>query len=108
MTRSSFPFLTVLRHLDQLHIVGLCSYHAYNRCDAHGANVKKAARAEQLGGAGPTTPAEFAHMVSNLPAAEFKGITVCPLSALLHDRAYLVCDVKLRILESGTRRTTPI
>ena len=49
----------------KLHIVGLCSYHAYNRCDAHGANIKKAARAEQLRGAGPTTPAEFAHLVSN-------------------------------------------
>lgn len=61
----------------KLHIVGLCSYHAYNRCDGHGAYIKKSARAEQLRGAGPTTPAEFALMVKNLPAAEARGITVC-------------------------------
>ena len=60
----------------KIHVVGLCSYHAYNRCDGHGANIKKAARAEQLRGAGPTTPEEFAHMVNNMPAAEAKGIRV--------------------------------
>ena len=63
----------------KLIIVGLCSYHAYNRCDGHGAYIKKAARAEQLRGAGPTTPAEFALMVQNLPSAEARGITVCLL-----------------------------
>jgi hypothetical protein len=60
----------------KIHVVGLCSYHAYNRCDGHGATIKKACRAEQLRGAGPTTPADFAHMVNNLPAAELKGIRV--------------------------------
>ena len=60
----------------KIHVVGLCSYHAYNRCDAHGANIKKAVRAEQLRGAGPKSPAEIAHMVNNLPAAEAKGIRV--------------------------------
>ena len=60
----------------KIHVVGLCSYHAYNRCDAHGANIKKAVRAEQLRGAGPKSPAEIAHVVNNLPAAEAKGIRV--------------------------------
>ena len=59
-----------------LHIVGLCSYHAYNRCDAHGANIKQACRAAQLRGAGPTTPADFALMVNNMPAAADRGISV--------------------------------
>ena len=60
----------------KLHVVGLCSYHAYNRCDAHGANIKQACRAEQLRGAGPTTPAEFVTMVKNMPAAAERGISV--------------------------------
>ena len=61
----------------KIHICGLCSYHAYNRCDAHGANIKRAARAEPLKSAGPTTSTEFAHMVNSMMAAEKRGITVC-------------------------------
>ena len=60
----------------KIHVVDLCSYHAYNRCDGHGALVKKACRAEQLRGAGPTTPAMFVNMVNDMPAAELNGIRV--------------------------------
>jgi hypothetical protein len=85
----------------KIHVVGLCSYHAYNRCDGHGANVKKACRAEQLRGAGPTTPAMFANMVNNMPAAEAKGIRV-------GSQLWSTCTLLISILSGGGfRRLEP-
>ena len=90
----------------KIHVVGLCSYHAYNRCDAHGANIKKAVRAEQLRGAGPKSPAEIAHMTNNMPAAEAKGIRV---RASLVTRTFLIFVLfRRKILVTGTRTITPI
>ena len=57
-----------------IEVCGLCSYHAYNRCDAHGAVVKRYTRQEQLRGAGPISAADFTNMVNNLPAAANRGI----------------------------------
>ena len=87
-----------------LRIVGLCSYHAYNRCDGHGAYIKKAARAEQLRGAGPTSTSDFALMTRNLPAAEARGITVCSLLDVIMIKSRFG---RRRISESGSRRITP-
>ena len=65
------------KHKIKVEIVGLCSYHAYNRCDTHGAMIKKAAYMASTKGGGPVTSAEFRALVKNIPAAEQRGITVC-------------------------------
>ena len=71
----------------KVEIVGLCSYHAYNRCDTHGAMIKKAAYRASTKGGGPVTSAEFRALVANIPAAEQRGITVC--SSILMIISYL-------------------
>ena len=65
------------KHQIKVEIVGLCSYHAYNRCDAHGAMIKKAAYKASSKGAGPITSTEFRALVKGIPGAEGRGITVC-------------------------------
>ena len=57
-------------------IVGLCSYHAYNRCDSHGALIKKAAHRQACKGGGPITSTEFAALINKIPAADVRGIEV--------------------------------
>jgi hypothetical protein len=60
----------------KVEIVGLCSYHAYNRCDTHGANIKKAALRKSTRGGGPRTSTEFCEMINRMAAAAQRGITV--------------------------------
>ena len=60
----------------KVEIVGLCSYHAYNRCDTHGALIKRAAHHEACKGGGPITSSDFTALISNMPAADVRGIEV--------------------------------
>ena len=60
----------------KVEIVGMCSYHAYNRCDTHGANIKKIARNMSTKGSGPRTSPEFAALINNMVGARERGITV--------------------------------
>jgi hypothetical protein len=60
----------------KVEIVGLCSYHAYNRCDTHGANIKKAAQRISTRGGGPRSSTEFTDLINNRIAAGHRGITV--------------------------------
>ena len=64
------------RYKIKVEIVGLCSYHAYNRCDTHGASIKKAAHRQACKGGGPLTSTDFAAMITKMPAADVRGIEV--------------------------------
>ncbi len=65
------------RYKIKVEIVGLCSYHAYNRCDTHGALIKRAAQIQARKGGGPITSTEFTALINNFPAADVRGIEVC-------------------------------
>ena len=53
----------------KLHDLFLCSYHAYNRCDGAGVNVKQSAQAASRDARGPHTAADYSRLMntSNYP-----------------------------------------
>ncbi len=48
----------------RLHNLFLCSYHAYNRCDGAGVNVKMLAVAAARDGRGPKTGEDYARLMN--------------------------------------------
>ena len=51
------------RYGKEIHIVSLCSYHAYNRCDAAGVESKRLAKLLGIDDKAPETSEEYANMV---------------------------------------------